>query len=91
MMSITLLGYLAAIASMASFIPQAWKIIRTRDTSSISAGMYVLTVTGFSFWMIYGFITGQWPIIVTNTVCLVLSAFILFMKLLPERILKRGG
>lgn len=86
-----ILGCLAAACSMASFTPQAWKIIRTRDTSSISAGMYVLTVTGFTFWMIYGFMTGQWPIIVTNTVCLILSAFILVMKLLPERILKRKG
>ncbi len=85
-----IIGAIASLCSMASFAPQAWKIIRTRDTDSISARMYALTVTGFAFWAIYGFLIEEWPIIVTNTVCLLLSAFILTMKLLPDRILKRA-
>jgi MtN3 and saliva related transmembrane protein len=81
----TLVGSLAALASTTSFMPQAWKIIRTRDTSAISAGMYAVTVTGFSLWLAYGLLLGQWPLIVTNGVCLALSGFILAMKLLPRR------
>ena len=84
-----IIGVIASFCSMASFAPQAWKIIRTRDTSSISARMYILTVTGFAFWTVYGFLIGEGPIIVTNTVCLLLSGFILTLKLLPNRILKR--
>jgi MtN3 and saliva related transmembrane protein len=45
----------------------------------------VLTVTGFALWTAYGVILGKWPLIVTNTICLGLSAFILTMKLLPQR------
>jgi len=81
----TLVGSLAAVASTVSFTPQAWKIIKSRDTSSISAGMYMLTVTGFILWTAYGVLLMQWPIIVTNSLCLVLAAFILTMKLLPKR------
>ena len=81
----TLLGGGATIASVVSFTPQAWKIIRTRDTRSISTGTYVLTVLGFSLWLGYGLLLGQWPLIATNAICLALSAFILTMKLLPER------
>ncbi|WP_244604713.1 MULTISPECIES: PQ-loop domain-containing transporter [Mesorhizobium] len=44
-----MVGYLAAIWAMTSFTPQAWKIIRTRDTNSISAPMYALTVVGFAY------------------------------------------
>jgi len=81
----TLLGGAATMASVISFTPQAWKIIRTRDTRSISTGTYVLTVLGFSLWLGYGLLLGQWPLIATNAICLALSAFILTMKLLPER------
>ena len=79
-----LIGGLAACASTISFTPQAWKIIKSRQTKDISAGMYVLTVSGFALWTVYGVLTSQWPLIVANTICLVLSAFILLMKLLPR-------
>ena len=82
---IAILGYLAAVASMASFVPQAWKIIRSRRTEDISAGMYVITVMAFALWAIYGAILHQWPLVASNTICLILSGFILMMKVLPER------
>ncbi|MCO5066482.1 MAG: SemiSWEET family transporter [Rhizobiaceae bacterium] len=69
---------------MTSFTPQAWKIIKTRDTSSISAPMYALTVLGFALWLAFGLLKAEWPIIITNGVCLILSAFILLMTVLPE-------
>ena len=81
----TALGSAAALCSTTSFLPQAWKVIRTRDTAAISAGMYGVTVVGFALWLAYGWVLGQWPLIVTNGVCLLLSAFILTMKLLPRR------
>jgi MtN3 and saliva related transmembrane protein len=79
----TIVGGLATIASTSSFVPQAWKVIRTRDTSAISKRMYVITVIGFSLWLTYGLLLGEWPLILTNGICLGLSAFILVMKLLP--------
>jgi MtN3 and saliva related transmembrane protein len=82
---ITLIGSGAALCSTVSFVPQAWKIIRTRDTGGLSARMYAVTVTGFSLWLAYGMLLGEWPLIVTNAVCLALSAFILVMRVLPQR------
>ncbi len=70
MQPVTLIGYLATICSMASFTPQAWKIIRTRDTSSISTPMYAITVLGFGLWLTFGIMKKEWPIIITNGVCL---------------------
>jgi MtN3 and saliva related transmembrane protein len=81
----TLVGGLATLCSTTSFVPQAWKVIRTRDTASISTRMYVVTVVGFSLWLTYGLLLWQWPLILTNGICLALSAFILMMKLLPRR------
>lgn len=79
-----IVGYAATACSVSSFVPQAWKVIRTRDTSAISRHMYAITVVGFSLWLTYGILLGQWPLILTNGICLVLSAFILMMKLLPR-------
>ena len=81
---IVIVGALAAICSTASFAPQAWKIIRSRDTAAISSRMYMLTVLGFGLWLIYGVLLGEWPLIAANGVCLALSGFILTMKLLPR-------
>src|SRR4051812_31629836 len=80
----TVISTLAAAASTASFAPQAWKIVRSRHTADISAGMYVLTVSAFTLWTSYGVMLRAWPLIVSNGICLVLSAFILTMKLLPR-------
>ena len=80
-----IVGWLATLASTVSFVPQAWKIVKTRNTKDISAGMYMVTVAGFALWTTYGLLLGAWPLIVTNSICLLFSGFILTMKLLPRR------
>ncbi|WP_246736176.1 SemiSWEET family sugar transporter [Enterovirga aerilata] len=80
-----MLGIAAAVCSTASFAPQAWRVIRTRDTEAISKRMYLITVIGFALWTAYGATLRQWPLIVPNAICLGLSAFILAMKILPRR------
>ena len=84
MQTATLLGAFAALCSTISFTPQAIKIIRTRETKDISVGMYLLTVIGFAAWGIYGLMLLQWPLVVSNSICFLLSAFILAMTLLPR-------
>jgi MtN3 and saliva related transmembrane protein len=80
----TIVGTFAAVASTTSFAPQAWKTTKSRRTQDISAITYSLTVTGFMLGTAYGILLMQWPLIATNSICLVLSAFILTMKLLPR-------
>jgi MtN3 and saliva related transmembrane protein len=80
--TVSIIGFLAAACSVSSFVPQAFKILRTRDTSSLSPPMYALTTTGFVLWTVYGIAQGQWPLILTNAICLVFSGFILVMTLL---------
>lgn len=84
MQTVTLIGNLATVSSMTSFTPQAWKIVKTRDTNGISAPMYGITVFGFALWLAFGIMKAEWPIIITNGVCLLLAAFILTMTLLPR-------
>ncbi|MGL5836952.1 MAG: SemiSWEET family sugar transporter [Sphingorhabdus sp.] len=82
---ITVIGSMAAILSVISFTPQAWRIIRTRETKGLSIPTYAITALGFSLWSTYGILKGDWPIIVPNLLCLILVLFILMMLILPPK------
>ena len=64
-----------------AFVPQAARTIKTRDTSGISLGMYVVFTIGIAFWFAYGIVLMSWPMIVANFVTFGLAATILGMKL----------
>ena len=80
-MDMTWTGYVAATLTTLAFVPQALKTLRTRDTRSISLGMYVVFTVGVVFWLAYGVVLDSWPMIVANAVTLVLATAILWMKL----------
>lgn len=82
---VTIIGTGAAICSTVSFAPQAWKVIRTGETKDISAVSYAITVTAFALWVTYGLVRSDWPLVASNSICLILSAFILVMTLAPSR------
>ncbi|MDQ3268875.1 MAG: SemiSWEET transporter [Pseudomonadota bacterium] len=75
------LGYMAAVLTTLSFVPQAIKTIRSRDTSGISISMYVLFTAGVGFWLAYGIALGSWPMIGCNLVTLLLAGTILCLKI----------
>ena len=76
-----LVGYLAAVLTTCSFVPQAWLTFRTRDVKGISLGMYSVFATGVALWLAYGVLLQAWPIVFANTITLALALAILFMKL----------
>ena len=77
-----LIGSLAACLTTVSFVPQAWLSFRTRDVSGISLGMYSVFTVGVALWLVYGLLLNSWPMVIANTITLVLALMILGMKLL---------
>ena len=77
----SIVGSVAAVCSMVSFVPQIMQIIKKRDASAVSFRMYVVTVTGFACWITYGALIKSWPVAGSNAVCLVLAGVILVLKL----------
>ncbi|MBU4432906.1 MAG: SemiSWEET transporter [bacterium] len=73
-------GVTAALLSISSFAPQMIKIWRERDAQSVSLRMYVVTVTGFACWTLYGVLIRAWPVIASNLACLAMAAGVLAMK-----------
>ena len=75
------IGSAAATLTTTSFIPQAWKVWRTRHTADISLGMYTLFTLGVALWLIYGILLESWPIVIANCITLLLAGAVLAMKL----------
>lgn len=73
-------GTAAALCSITSFIPQIIKIVKERDASSVALKTYVLTVTCFVLWVVYGVMIGAWPITIANSCALVACSIVLFLK-----------
>ena len=79
------LGFTAATLTTTSFLPQAWMTFRTRDVSGISLAMYSAFTLGVALWLVYGIRLGAWPLIVANTITLLLAGAVLVLKILIER------
>lgn len=78
---IEFIGYVAAIFTTISFLPQAILTIRTRDTASLSLGMYSLFATGVFFWLIYGIHKADYALIAANSITMILALIILLFKI----------
>ena len=76
-----MIGFIAAILTTLSFVPQAWQIIKTRDTSGISLGMYSMFVTRVFLWLIHGWNIQDYAVISANGITLVLASIILVYKI----------
>ena len=76
-----ILGYLAATLTTASFLPQAILTIKTKDTESLSLGMYSLFTSGVFLWLVYGIYISNNAIIFANTITFILAASILSFKI----------
>lgn len=74
-------GAIAATLTTLSFVPQAVKTIRSRDTSGISLWMYIAFTIGVAFWFGYGLLLHSWSMIVSNAITFVLAMTILVLKL----------
>jgi MtN3 and saliva related transmembrane protein len=77
---ITLMGLAAAACTTISFVPQAFKTIRSRHTKDLSLGMYFILNIGLIFWLIYGILRNDLPIILANALTLALTIIILGLK-----------
>jgi MtN3 and saliva related transmembrane protein len=76
-----IIGSMAATLTTSAFVPQVWQVWRTRHTADISLGMYSLFTLGVALWLGYGLTVLSWPIIVANSITLLLAGTVLIMKL----------
>ncbi len=81
LLSFETIGYIAAFCTTSSFLPQAILTIRTKDTESLSLGMYSLFTIGVLLWLIYGIHKEDLALIWANSITLILAGIILSFKI----------
>jgi MtN3 and saliva related transmembrane protein len=62
-------------------LPQAVKVLRDKDTKSLSLGMYVLFTVGVGLWLAYGILKDDYVITLANAITIILSLAILVTKI----------
>ena len=75
------IGSLAAIITTLCWVPQAIRVIRTRETRAISLVAQVSLLIGIALWLVYGALLGSQPLIWANIVTFVLVGTIVVLKL----------
>lgn len=76
-----IISIVAAVLTTFSFLPQAVKTIKTKDTSGISFAMYVMFIIGVFLWAVYGLYLKDIAITAANTVTFIFAFIILKCKI----------
>ncbi|MDO8489386.1 MAG: SemiSWEET transporter [Candidatus Omnitrophota bacterium] len=75
----TIIGAIAAILTMFSFIPQIIRSLKTRSVKDVSPVMLFQLSLGVFLWMIYGFSRKDPIIIFANAITLVSLAVLIYL------------
>jgi len=78
---ITILGFFAAACTTLAFLPQTFRIIKSKQTKDLSLSTYIIYVIGLSSWLFYGLFIKDIVLIIGNIVALMLALTILNLKL----------
>lgn len=81
MILITFFGLLAGTFTTISFLPQAVKSWKLKETKDISFPMLFTLLLGISFWLIYGIGIGDFPLMISNTITLLIISIVMGLKI----------
>jgi MtN3 and saliva related transmembrane protein len=76
-----MIGLLAGSLTTVSFVPQVFRIWKTRSANDVSGLMFGIFSLGVFFWLVYGLCIHDIPIVITNGLTLALSCSVLGLKL----------
>ncbi|RZL13217.1 MAG: hypothetical protein EOO62_08800 [Hymenobacter sp.] len=77
----TIIGNIAALLTTVAYVPQAYRTIKTRDTSALSLPTFLILFAGTCLWGVYAVLINNLPILFTNLICGILASIILYLKL----------
>jgi MtN3 and saliva related transmembrane protein len=83
-----IIGTVAGILVLSSFIPQIVKAYRTKKMFDVSAHLMILIASGMLLWVIYGFIRSDPVIVGTIAAGFALNITLLVMKIRYDKMQK---
>jgi MtN3 and saliva related transmembrane protein len=77
---IAAIGLLAGACTTLSFLPQAIKTFKMKETRDISLSMYIILAAGILLWIIYGILIHDLPVILANSISFAFASLIIILK-----------
>ncbi len=79
------IGFVAATCTTTAFVPQLVRVVRLKTARDVSLGTFLLFSVGVLLWTTYGFFANDLPVLISNSLTLLLSISILFLKIKYDR------
>ena len=81
-------GSAAALLSTGAFIPQVLKTWQSKKAEDVSYVLLVAFCSGCFCWIIYGYMTKAYAVLIANSITFTLNLLILAMKFVFERTIR---
>ena len=78
-MNYEIIGFIAAILTTSSFLPQLIKVWKTKSSKGVSILMYFVMLSGVILWGVYGYLIESKSVLIANIVAGLLQIVILII------------
>tara|TARA_B110000238_G_scaffold26081_1_gene25373 strand:+ start:1698 stop:1967 length:270 start_codon:yes stop_codon:yes gene_type:complete len=78
-MNYEIIGFIAAILTTSSFLPQLIKVWKTKSSKGVSSLMYFVMLSGVILWGVYGYLIESKSVLIANIVAGLLQIVILIL------------
>lgn len=76
-----IMGLVGAFLSSITFIPQVVLTWKTKSAKDLSLNMLMIILTSTIVWLVYAIPLNLIPVIIANSIILVLSSWLIYFKL----------
>ncbi len=73
-------GHIGAFLTAVTFVPQVYKIWKTKSANDLSLTMILIILMSTIVWLVYAVALMLWPVIIANTIVFVLDLMLLYFK-----------
>lgn len=77
---IEITGHFGAFLTSVTFIPQVYKVWKTKSVNDLSLAMMMIVVLSTLVWLTYAFALMLWPVIIANSIVFILSLMLIYFK-----------
>lgn len=74
-------GHFGAFLTSVTFIPQVYKVWKTRSVGDLSLTMMLIVLLSTVVWLTYAFALMLWPVIIANSIVCILSLLLIYFKI----------
>ena len=79
--TVEFIGYFGSFLTSITFIPQVYKSWKSKSVGDLSIWMVLIVVTSTLVWLVYGYAINSGPVMVANTIVLLLTLVLLYFKI----------